>query len=411
MKSLNNILNSKKGFVLLYAVLIMGLLLALTFSITNITIKERKLSRFSEESFSAFFAAESGMECALYWDLKDDESWFRYDPTEPGGRDITCNGQTFRVGKEESGVDEMTIVFPDFSNSSVVVVDKSVPGNTSLLSSGYNVVDSTVGSGVERGISVKYGDVVEDVSLDCDFDVLLVLDNSGSILPFGSLLKSAATSTIENGANSKFRMGLVSFDSGAKLLNEEGLIALKPGNPGKINRKKLNDAIESLTFPGGTNMEAGLFIAQQEFLSSRNRPNARDVIVLVTDGETNQCVEHTVDEYGEKRYKHTDPIITDGDDGVHDYNYSCDNTFETDNNVVNAADNAARVAAELHEQEVMVVVVGVNVTPAYATYLKDIISYDNYVEVASFADLKEKLGKIDCSYFSRAVSGMRREEF
>ena len=78
MKELANILNSKKGFILLYAILIMSMLIALAVSITNITIKERQLSRYGEESLSAFFAAESGMECALYWDMK--QSWVHVFP-------------------------------------------------------------------------------------------------------------------------------------------------------------------------------------------------------------------------------------------------------------------------------------------------------------------------------------------
>jgi len=401
MKFLNNILNSKKGFVLLYAILIIGLILALTFSITNITIKERKLSRLSEESFSAFFAAESGMECALYWDLKDSESWFRYDPTEPGGRNITCNGQTFTVGNEEGEVNEMEILFSDSSNSSVVVVDKSVEDSTSLLSSGYSVDDSTVGSGVERGISVKYGDEVDDFEGQCEaFDLILVLDNSGSIEAVNldgdneqELLKDAAKKIVNNEKNilaeDSFKMGIVSFDYGADL--REGLT---------IEKDNLENAIDSLSFPGNTNMEAGLFIAQNEVLSSRARNDAKDIVVLITDGETNQCI------MGKEKYNHdVDPSVHQVDDGISAYDFDCNDSL--------AKDSAEDVATDLYNQDVTVIVVGVGVTNQYANYLRQKIASkpNDYEGVEKFEDLEKLLKKFDCSYFMRAVSNVEREEF
>ncbi len=58
------------GFTLFYAVLISSLLLAVGIAIFNITYKELILSSGARESQSAFYAADSALECALFWDLK-----------------------------------------------------------------------------------------------------------------------------------------------------------------------------------------------------------------------------------------------------------------------------------------------------------------------------------------------------
>lgn len=62
----------QKGFTLFYAVLTASLLLAIGIAIFNITFKELILSSGARESANAFYAADTGLECALYWDLKHD---------------------------------------------------------------------------------------------------------------------------------------------------------------------------------------------------------------------------------------------------------------------------------------------------------------------------------------------------
>ncbi len=59
----------RRGFTLFYSVLVSSLLLAIGMAIFNITFKELVLSSGSRESTNAFYAADSGIECAFYWDL------------------------------------------------------------------------------------------------------------------------------------------------------------------------------------------------------------------------------------------------------------------------------------------------------------------------------------------------------
>jgi hypothetical protein len=57
-----------EGFVLLFSVLVSSILLAVGLGIFSIAYKELLLSSSDRESQIAFYAADSGAECAIYWD-------------------------------------------------------------------------------------------------------------------------------------------------------------------------------------------------------------------------------------------------------------------------------------------------------------------------------------------------------
>ncbi len=59
-----------RGFTLLYASLIASLLTALGIAMFGIAQKELTLSSLGRESQYAFYAADTGAECATYWDFK-----------------------------------------------------------------------------------------------------------------------------------------------------------------------------------------------------------------------------------------------------------------------------------------------------------------------------------------------------
>jgi hypothetical protein len=77
------------GFTLLLAALIASIVLALGTSIFQIAQKQLTLSSIGRDSQFAFYAADTAVECALFWD-------FRYNyfaTTTPSGVDPTCNTQ------------------------------------------------------------------------------------------------------------------------------------------------------------------------------------------------------------------------------------------------------------------------------------------------------------------------------
>lgn len=60
-------LQLNRGYTLLFAVLVASVVLAIGISILNISKKEFLLSASARESTSAFYAADSGLECAVYF--------------------------------------------------------------------------------------------------------------------------------------------------------------------------------------------------------------------------------------------------------------------------------------------------------------------------------------------------------
>ena len=82
------------GFVVLFTVLISVIVLVLATGIFNIALKETELTISAKESNLAFYAADAGSECALYYDLKEN-AFKPISPITPECRDgIVSNIET-----------------------------------------------------------------------------------------------------------------------------------------------------------------------------------------------------------------------------------------------------------------------------------------------------------------------------
>ena len=75
----------QKGMTLFIAIAIMGILLLIMFAVVNISIKATQFASSGRDSQFAFYAADAGMECALYWDSRFDPSFFDPASTTPAG--------------------------------------------------------------------------------------------------------------------------------------------------------------------------------------------------------------------------------------------------------------------------------------------------------------------------------------
>jgi hypothetical protein len=85
-----------KGFALLFSVLLASLLLTIGLSIFSIALKELAISSASVRSIHAFYAADSGRECALYWDIKRGEIPNLFDNNKTTGN-ITCGSNSIHI--------------------------------------------------------------------------------------------------------------------------------------------------------------------------------------------------------------------------------------------------------------------------------------------------------------------------
>jgi Tfp pilus assembly protein PilX len=133
----------RRGFALLFSVLVSSLLLAVGLSIFNIALKELSISNATRQSIIAFYAADSGREQAYYNDTKTDD--YRVDPLDnnpwspfPGeGKVMGSDGPSFefKVVKEWKDISTKTVI------------------KTTITSTGKNV---SFGDRIEREISQTY---------------------------------------------------------------------------------------------------------------------------------------------------------------------------------------------------------------------------------------------------------------
>ena len=165
-----------RGFALLFAVLAASLLLSIGLSIFNLTVKELSLSAYGRESQFSFYAADSGAECALYWDIKgnDGTTFATSSSDNMGASSITCGNTSLplTVVSNDSRDEVITFSMPlndvsDVNYCSVVIVSKSDSNgdglsDTDINSSGYNVCNSSAVPSwgnpnlVERTLTVTY---------------------------------------------------------------------------------------------------------------------------------------------------------------------------------------------------------------------------------------------------------------
>jgi len=176
MKILDKIKEKEKGFVILIAVLLAVIFGLIGASIFSISIKELALSSGGKESQYAFYAADSGMECAFYWDLIQNKFATSTHSAEPSdlycaGQDITASDEWYwkasidgnPTNNNQGGTIFSFNLYPnDPSRSDCVIVyvlkTKNANGtfSTKIKSRGYNTCDSTNSRRVERAVEVNY---------------------------------------------------------------------------------------------------------------------------------------------------------------------------------------------------------------------------------------------------------------
>lgn len=125
-------------------------------------------------------------------------------------------------------------------------------------------------------------------SCEVPTDVILAIDLSGSMNNLGGVppeplhsVKRAAESFI-NRLGVTDRVGVVTFATDATLLTP------LTTNPAMVSSQVAQLAIAPEEETGSTNSGAGLELALAELNSDRHNPNARKVVVLLTDGLTNE---------------------------------------------------------------------------------------------------------------------------
>ncbi len=174
-----------RGFTIFLAVLIASLALAIGLAIYDLASRELNLSITQTQSQYAIYAADTGAECALYWDFKYNtviptdadgsafatSSDYVYGGTASPGQ-VYCNGQDI-VGGSSPLQFPWTITAPDPSDATttfeismgqnqssscvrVTVAKNGNPVRTTITAHGYNTCALGASLVVERILQVNY---------------------------------------------------------------------------------------------------------------------------------------------------------------------------------------------------------------------------------------------------------------
>jgi hypothetical protein len=158
----------QRGVALLFAVLLTSMLLLVAIGISNIAYKELLFSGEARDSDRAFFAADTGVECALFLDKIAPNTVFQ-DPTSPTVGSGTCNTITFSTptgtitGPAMPDSATYSFMIPiSLSKTCVdVTVDKAMPDPmlvpgvtyTKISSVGYNLYPLTGATSCTAGVT------------------------------------------------------------------------------------------------------------------------------------------------------------------------------------------------------------------------------------------------------------------
>jgi hypothetical protein len=108
--------NKKEGFVILFSVVISSIILLVSVGMYNISKKQVVLSSYARESQRAFYAANSALECAYYYDVSSlvPETAFPITAENNYEKKINCGGFDVTLSKistNSTGEDEYTHSF------------------------------------------------------------------------------------------------------------------------------------------------------------------------------------------------------------------------------------------------------------------------------------------------------------
>ena len=150
---------TNRGFTLFIALIITGTLLLISSAVATLAVKQSFISTSGRESQHAFYAADTGIECALFWDVKNPSGSSAFSTTT--GSTIFCNRDSqnatnqWVVGGSQTSVINRINFLPD-PYCAIVTVTKGVDGSTQIESLGYNTCAAGASRRVERAVRVNY---------------------------------------------------------------------------------------------------------------------------------------------------------------------------------------------------------------------------------------------------------------
>lgn len=164
----------QKGFVLLFAVLLVSIVLTVTLVLLDITLRQLVLSAIGQDSQKAYYAAYAGIDCAIFWDRDNPNSSFKpfgavvgSSIDSPDGSGVGCGAATSNVDHNSTTHTATFRIKIGGGGCAEVEVQKLINASlpdTLIRSRGYNLGDEgdcpspSSSRLVERALVTRYND-------------------------------------------------------------------------------------------------------------------------------------------------------------------------------------------------------------------------------------------------------------
>jgi hypothetical protein len=154
--------DSKKGFIILIAIIISSLLVSMGMFIANVAYKELVLSSSNKASQQAFFVADSVMECALRHDIRG--VGFRTDTDDRFSEDIVLNCNRHDFLEDQASFDDVDsatsvyyVSFADDTDGSEGLTDDEIVDQTTKAYAKVIVTKYKIGTPDDKTTIKVYG--------------------------------------------------------------------------------------------------------------------------------------------------------------------------------------------------------------------------------------------------------------
>lgn len=148
--------NNQKGFTILLSALVASLVLTLGIAVFSVAQKQVILSSLGRSSQYAFYAADTGVECALYWDMRHE-----YFSTTTSGVTPACDGTPLTFNGSQGAL-PYTISFrfqPNGYCADVTVTKSATDPKTVIHADGFSTNCTEIaisGRTLQRSVELSY---------------------------------------------------------------------------------------------------------------------------------------------------------------------------------------------------------------------------------------------------------------
>ncbi len=154
-----------QGFAMLFTVLLISLVLSIALGISNIAFKQTILSSLAKDSQIAFYQADAGAECGLYYDFTVNAplgafpEGSTYGYAQSNFPELTCGEETLELQPPPLSSADYFVYQCEATSSLApcfnIIFDKTGSENM-IRSFGYNIYDESHPRQVERALEVRY---------------------------------------------------------------------------------------------------------------------------------------------------------------------------------------------------------------------------------------------------------------